>query len=117
ILERDARPADELADGARHQHFSWPRKCSDAGADVHGDAPGLAVVQLAFAGVNAGAHRKTERTDGFADRGRAANRPRRTVERREHAIPGRLDQVAAKAVDRAAAMAVMLAEQIAPGAI
>jgi hypothetical protein len=53
LLEGDARPCDEIAHRARRENLSGCRLGRRASADVDGDAGGLTVVYLAFAGVDA----------------------------------------------------------------
>src|SRR5919201_3168968 len=89
VLEVDPRAGDEVLDGARDEHLAGLGKRRHARADVHGDAADLAVDELALTRVQPCADVQVERADAVADRARAADRPRRSVERREEAVAGR----------------------------
>jgi hypothetical protein len=56
-FEVDARPDDQVLDGARREDFARPRQRGDASADVHRDAADLVTEPFDLAGMEPGAHR------------------------------------------------------------
>ena len=73
--------------------------------------------QLTFAGVQAGANLQAELTHTVTNGDRAVDRPARAVERREHPITERLDELAPVALDLLAHERVVPFEQRPPSAI
>src|SRR5207244_2355826 len=55
LLELQARPCDEILDGSRDEHLARTRSGRHTSSDVDGDSGHFSVLQLALAGVNAGA--------------------------------------------------------------
>jgi len=68
VLEFDPRTGDEVLDGARNEHFAGLGHRCDPGADVDGDAAGLAVDQLALAAVQPRTNVEVELADPLLDR-------------------------------------------------
>ena len=79
--------------------------------DVHGDAGEIVRQALAFAGVDAGADADPEVVRAVPDGEPAAHGARRAVEDGEHAVAGRLDELAAMAGDVLAAGVEVIGEQ------
>src|SRR5262249_28052549 len=102
VLEGEAGARDEILDRARDEHFSRLGVRSDPGAGVHGDAGDLPVDELAFAGVQARADLEPQVAHCPGDRPCAPDRTGRTVERREEAVPGGIELLAAGAGELAA---------------
>src|SRR5436309_410353 len=86
-------------------------------APVDCDARNLAVDELAFTGVQAGAHVEAETADRLRDRTRAADRTRGAVERREEAVAGSVDLDTAITRELSTHELVVLLEQLAPPAV
>jgi hypothetical protein len=84
---------------------------------VHGDAADLRAVELALAGMDAGADLDAELPHGLSGRERAADGARRTVEGGEEAVARRVHLPAAEAVELAPDRAVVFAEQLAPATV
>src|SRR5215471_5069134 len=91
FLERQSGAGHEVAHRLRNQHFARRRKTSDARADVHRDPGNVVAYELAFPGVQATAHVKTERAHRIADRTGATNRTRRPIEGGEEAVTRGVD--------------------------
>ena len=73
------------------------RECADARADVHADAADVVAADLAFAGVQPGAHFDAECLHGVADRHGAADRALRAVEHGQEAVSRGVHLAAAEA--------------------
>ena len=86
-------------------------------ARVDGDPGDLAVQDLAFARVQAGAHAEAEVTDAFNDGTSAGDGASGPVEAREESVPGRVDLDAAKARELPPHKRVVPFEQLPPGSI
>src|SRR4051812_29625895 len=99
VFELDARAGDEILDGAGDEHLARPGERGHACTRVDGNAGDVAVVELALAGVEPGTNREPERHHAVADGGRAPDRASRAVEGREEAVAGRVDLVAAEALE------------------
>src|SRR5688500_4729741 len=80
ILEPDARPGDEVLDGARDEDLPRLRGGGDPRAGMHGDAMCLAAGELDLAGVQPGADLESERAHGIANLAGAADGTGRPVE-------------------------------------
>jgi hypothetical protein len=117
VLELDPGPGDEVLDGLRHEHLAFARLGRDARARVHGDPADGIACELDLAGVEPGTHAEPGGGDVLRDGARAADRPRRPVERREEAVAGGVDLAAAKACEVAAHDLVVPLEQIAPAPV
>src|SRR5262249_10214319 len=115
--EMEPRTRHEVTNGARHQHF--PRLCdgSDARPDADGDPRGLAVVQLAFADVDADTDVEVERAN-FRDDGLSGpDCARRPVERCEEAVPGSVALLAPEPREFASYDSVVSSEKVTPSAV
>src|SRR5262249_49318454 len=115
--EADAGACDEIADGRRCEHVTAARLRCNAGSRVHGDPTYGAARDLALAGVNACANVEPERLQRVADRARRADRPARTVKRREEPVACRVDLVAAKPHEHAPDRGMVLVEQLSPAPV
>jgi glycerol uptake facilitator-like aquaporin len=85
VPEVDARPHDEVLDGAGDQHLARRGLVEHAGADVDGEPADVVADHLALARVESGADLDAELTHGPLDRLGRAYRPGRPVERRQDA--------------------------------
>ena len=65
--ELQARPGDEIGDGARHQDLAWSGERRDASPEVHCDPAHVVTAELDLARVYSDASLNTERRDAFAD--------------------------------------------------
>src|SRR5207302_2758992 len=90
VDELEARPGDEIANGAGDKHLARARLPGDARADRHSDAGDLAVGQLALPRVQPGADLEPERADGLDDVTGAPDRSCGPVESREESVSGRV---------------------------
>src|SRR4051794_16768905 len=59
VLEADARPGDEVPNGAGDEHLARTRERPDPRRDVHGDPADVVVDDLDFAGVESDPHLET----------------------------------------------------------
>ena len=91
ILEADARAGDQVFDGAGDEHLAGVCERGDASTNVHGQPADVIAVELAFAGMDGGAHFEAEPAYLLGDRGGASDRPRWPVEGGQEAVPGRVD--------------------------
>ena len=102
----------------RETSSSWDSSVSaDAGGDMDGNAADVVPHHLALAGVQADANADPRHLRGPEDRGRAADRAGRAVERREEAVPGRLHLAAVETAQGLAHRALVSLEQLAPAPI
>src|SRR5690606_2740790 len=108
---------DQVLDRARNQHLTRPRRGRDAGRDVDGDAADVVAGDGDLAGVEPGAQLEAERARLLAQRDRAADRARRTVEGGEKAVARVLHLAAAEACERAARRVAVPIKQGAPSAV
>src|SRR5690242_3279850 len=109
--ELDTGPGHEVSDSRRDQHLA---RCREGGYPlryVYGNAGDVVISHLDLAGVQPSAHLEAESTDAVADRARAPDRTRRSVERREETITRRLDLLAAELRQRVANDAVMVIKE------
>src|SRR5262245_55641043 len=107
ISERDARPADEVDDGAGHEDFVGLGECLDPLGDVDGDAADVLTGQLDFAGVEPGPHMDADGADRVADGTGTAHRSSWAVEGSQETVAGGLDFSAAEAFEFGAGEAVV----------
>src|SRR5229473_6697699 len=98
-------------------HLPGAGKGCDTGAGVDGDPSDLVSVELALTGVNAGAQLEPERSGGGDERARALDCPRRPVEGREQAVPGRIDFLASEMGELAANLPVKSCQEVSPGGV
>src|SRR5688572_13432484 len=117
ILEPDARPRNEVLDGARDENLSRLRGGSDSRAGVHGDAMRLAAGELDPAGVQPGADLEAERAHGIANMAGTADGSGRPVESGEKSVTCRVDLVPPESFELPADDRVVAAEQLAPGPV
>ncbi len=118
ILELEPGAGDEITRRRGHEPLARSRAASDARTDMHRDAARLLAARtFDLASVHARAHLEAELTQRVADLERAADRARRPVKERQEAITGRINFLAAKALEFAPHLRVMLLEQLAPGAV
>jgi hypothetical protein len=102
ISKAQARTRHQVLNRARHKHLACTGERRRARADVNGNAAYIIADHLAPAGVDPGPHLNAQRPDLVGDGASAAHAARRTVERDEHAVAGRLDFAATKAREAAA---------------
>src|SRR6266849_3772916 len=114
ILEAQSGARDEILHGAGHQDVIGSGGGGDSRADVHGQAPDLRSDDLALAGMHADADGEAERTDRVADRARAADGARGSVEHREESVARRVDFASAESCELAPDRTVVTIEKIAP---
>jgi hypothetical protein len=98
VLEARARADDQVTHCAGDKDFPGAGLAADPRRDVYGTAPDVAVEQLAFAGVDAGADTDAQCLGVSAQGLGAADGLRRTVERGEVAVAGALDHCAAESL-------------------
>jgi hypothetical protein len=100
IVKLDAGPGDEVMRGCGHEHLAGGSAARDACAEMDSDAARLASVRtLDLARVHAGSHAEAELAQHGTDLERSADRARRSVEEGEESVPGRIDLLAAKALE------------------
>src|SRR6185437_14383188 len=114
VLESQARAGDEVFDGLRDEHLARPGGSGDACPDRDGQARNLAVVELALARVDTGAHLESESMHAFHDGLRAADRARGAVERCEEAVACSVPFFAAEPPELPADERMMLVEELPP---
>jgi hypothetical protein len=81
VGEREAGTGDKIDDGTRHEHFAGLRQGGNSGADVDCDTADVVGHELDFARMKAGAHSDSKFGRRGADRVRASNPSRWTIER------------------------------------
>jgi hypothetical protein len=85
---------DEVPDGAADQHLARAGEAADARTDMNSEAADVAIgEQLTFAGVQTGANVQPELSDTVTNGDRAADCSAWAVERGEHPITERLDEL------------------------
>src|SRR5271157_697175 len=112
--EAKAGACDQVLYSARDEHLAWPCLSHHARACMHRDSANLIAQRMAFAGVETGPRAKAERRRDGANRARAADRPRRAVERSEHSVTRSVDLAPAMSVDCATRCGQKRGEQVAP---
>jgi hypothetical protein len=118
VVELHPRSHDQILDCAGHDHFAGTRVTHDASCDVHSNPGDIATQQLHLPGVQSRSRLKnTELADIDVDRLRATNGAPRTVEDRQHAVPGALHQPASVTFDLARSSGVVHLEELSPAAI
>src|SRR5207247_2157951 len=90
VRELDSRPSDQIRNRARDEYLPRPGGRPDARTDVDGDAADVVADQLAFAGVETGAHLDPKVAHCVTRRARAADRAGGPVEGGEEAVAHRL---------------------------
>src|SRR3972149_6185923 len=91
VLEREARPCDEVPDSARDEHLAWTGERSDARADRDGEPTHVVGEGLDLARVQPGPDLDPERLHRLRDHRRAPDRPGRPVEGGQEPVAHRLD--------------------------
>ena len=117
IGKAQSRTRDEVAHRARSQDFIGMGQGGNACSDRYGDARDLAIVQLAFAGMDTGANLEADGPDGIANGRSRLDGPRRSVEGGEEAVPRRVELGAAVAADLTSDKRVVPRQQIPPGSV
>src|SRR5262245_42552499 len=117
LVEGDAGSGDDVLDRARHEHLAGLRRGGDPCGDVHGD-PACAVVHLLdLARVHACPYVEPDHPERLADCRCAPDRARGAVEGRKDAVARHVDLASAKARELRAHEAMVLGEQVLPGAV
>src|SRR5919108_2201626 len=114
VVERDARPRDEVAHGARRQNLAGPSQGRHARTGMDGDPAHPILRDLDLSGVQPGADLDADRTQPIANRAGAADGARRAVECREEAVAGGVDLTAAGALELGSHDGVVRRAQVAP---
>src|SRR5437868_13979881 len=96
VLERDARPGDEVLHGLRDEDLPGLRAGGDAGRDMDGDPAELRLDALALARVDSCPDLDAELGGARLNRLRAPDRARGTVERRHESVAGAVDLLPAE---------------------
>ena len=96
---------------------SGPGESGNTRADVHRDPGGLALDELALAGVQARPDLNAEILDGVGDCDGGTDRPRGSIERREEPVTGGVELAPAETGELAAHDRVVLLDDIPPGAV
>jgi hypothetical protein len=111
-IEEDVVGADDqIAHRAADEHLAGARKGADAGTDMSSKPPDVAGrEQLALAGVQAGANIQPKLAQALANGDRAADRSAWAIERGEHPISERLDELPSVALDLLASECVVAFE-------
>ena len=94
--ERDSGTRDEVDDGSRNEDLARFGAGLHARTDVHRDAHDRLATRLDLAGVQPGPDLQPERAQRIPNRRRAADRPGRTVERRQEPVARGVDLVSAE---------------------
>jgi hypothetical protein len=117
IVEGDSGATDEILNGARDEDFAAVGCGCDACAGVDGDSGWLNADELALARMDAHPDVELEIAQAAANRVGAADGARRAVEGREEAVASGVDFTPAVASDLSTDNAVVLRQEIAPGAV
>src|SRR5262245_23165752 len=117
ILERDAGTGHEVLDRARDEHLPSSGERRDAGTGADGDPGHLPFVQLALAGVHAGAELEAEGLDALEDSLGTPDGPSRAVERGEEPVSGGVALDSSIAGELPPDEGMVALEQVAPGAV
>jgi hypothetical protein len=88
IGKSDTGARDQIPHRAGHDNLIRFRERCHARADVYGEPDHIVVLELALAGVQSGAHLKTEAVNAIANRTSASNRARRPIEGRQQSVAG-----------------------------
>jgi len=86
ISKLKAGPCNQVSHCARHDDLARRGCCHHSSTNVYGNPAQFAARHLAFTGVNTGPDPKPEPVSPINDRGRAAYRPRRSVEMGKKAV-------------------------------
>src|SRR5262245_41250465 len=87
VLERQTRVADDVADGAGDEDLAGIGPCGNRGGGLERRAGEDAVFDRTLARVQSGADRYPKTLGSLRQRGRAADRARRAVERGDESFP------------------------------
>src|SRR5215207_1581679 len=117
VLEDDPRARDEVAHRARDEDLVGRGESGDAGPDAERDPGEVLAVALDLPGVEPRAHGEAEAPQPAADRRGAADPAARALEGRQEAVAGRVDLVAAEALELVAHEAMVGVEQVPPAAV
>jgi signal transduction histidine kinase len=117
VLQHVVGAGDQVVHGPGHQHLPGARSRHHPRGQVHGDAADIGAADLHLAGVQARADLHADPAQPVAQGGGAADAAARPVEDGQHAVPGRLDQPTAEAVDQLAGEPVVGVQQLAPAAV
>src|SRR5436305_605987 len=117
LLELDSCACHEVLHGLRDEHLAALRRGGNPGAAAHSEAGHLALMQLAFTRVYACTYPEPEPADALATSLGAADGARRSVERGEEPVPGRVLLLTAIARELAANEQVVPLEQLAPAPV
>src|SRR5258708_27636417 len=94
VIEADAGSGTEIAHGARHEDLAALRRGADTRGDRDIDPADRCAGTLDLRGVHARAPGEIDRPVRALDGLGAADRPSRSIERRQQSIPGRVDLIA-----------------------
>src|SRR6185369_9158552 len=96
-MKAQSGAGNQVLDGARDKHFAGTGQRRDARADMDHDPADLVAHDLAFASMQAGADRETERLDAVRYGASAADRARGAIESGKKTITGCVDLATAEA--------------------
>src|SRR5262245_29641451 len=114
VIEGEPRGHRERASRLRDQDLAGPGLAHDARGLVHRDATEIVADGLDLADVHTGADAHSVARGSGRDRGRAPNRLGWRIERREHAVPGRVDLASAEALELPTLRLEVLRQHVAP---
>ena len=112
--ETQARAGDEIGYDPRYQDFVRLRLRHDARGGMDGYATDVPAPDFDFAGMEARAQRQSDLLCGGPKRQSTADSPARSIERRQNAVPGRLDQSTAMPLDQLECQLIVTIQQAAP---
>ena len=107
----------EITDRACHQCLAGSGEASDSSSDVDGNSRQVVAAHLALSGVNTDAYIHADRPCRPCDGESTADRPGRSIERREEAVTSHLHLSPSVASQLGADAAVMLVEELMPAVV
>jgi hypothetical protein len=112
--EREIRTGDQILNGAGDKHVAWSCERRHSGTDVNGETADSVLGNLAFTGVETGAHLQAEQGGGLPDGAGAGDGPAGCSEGGEEAVACWLDLPALEAPEFSAHQGVMTLEDLPP---
>src|SRR5215216_7172782 len=115
--ERQVGAGDEVANGSRNHDLAIAGQSEGPSRDVHADPSDVVVAELDLTGVDRRTDRQPDVAQASSEAEGTSKRPRGGIEGGQDAVPSRLHQEAAEALDLGPRYSVMSIQEPAPSLI
>ncbi len=114
IIESDAGSINEVLNSVRHQDLPRGRRSSDSGRDMDCDPTDVVTAPNTLTGVQPATNVNTQLSYALGKRRGAQNGPSGTIEGRQYAVAGVLDESPLERSDLGTCYLVVACQQLAP---